>query len=42
MDAFDFLVQMGLMGQPREICLFDYFWALRIMQTVLADIVASN
>lgn len=25
-----------------EICLFDYFWALRIIQTVLADIVASN
>ena len=21
---------------------FNYFWALRIMQTVLADIVASN
>lgn len=25
-----------------EICLFDYFWDLRIIQTVLADIVASN
>lgn len=25
-----------------EICLFDYFWALRMMQTVLTDIVASN